>query len=186
VFGGQPDTVLRPIREILKKGVDSFPLDLITAEFKGTNKSLTFTEDDLENLLDSKYGEGYTFSTLALLYPTLDFRNSFHIDHIFPRSTFTRSTLLKKGVLADDVDSFVALVNTLPNLQLLEGIPNQEKSDSDFKDWFGTNYRSKQERADYMEKHSIPDVDFSVPNFRTFIEQRRARLKQAFEKALGH
>jgi len=184
VFGGQPDTVLRPIREILKNTTESFPVDLIIDEFKGTNKSIIFSGDDVENLLDSKYGEGYTFSTLALLYPTLDFRNAFHIDHIFARSTFSRSTLMKKGVSADDVDSFVSLVNLLPNLQLLEGIPNQEKSDADFKDWLRDNYPSKPDRTEYMAKHFIPEVDFSVPNFRTFIGERRALLKQAFERAL--
>ena len=74
-FGGQPDTVLRPIREILKTNNTEFPLAAIRDKFNGTPKSLEFTDDDVENLLFSRYGDGYTFSTLALLYPTLDLKN---------------------------------------------------------------------------------------------------------------
>ena len=56
VFGGVPDTVLRPVREILRTNHESFPLEEIKEKFKGTTKSLQFTEDDIENLLQSKYG----------------------------------------------------------------------------------------------------------------------------------
>jgi uncharacterized protein with ParB-like and HNH nuclease domain len=186
VFGGQPDTVLRPVREVIRNSASqSFPLEAIIEEFKGTNKSLVFSDDDVENLLLYKYGEGYTFSTLALLYPTLDFRNKFHVDHIFPRSFFTRTRLVRKGVAPEDVDSFISQVDLLPNLQLLEGIPNQEKSDSDFKEWFERNFVSKQQKADYIAKHFIPDVDLSLTNFRKFIEERREILKKRFAAVLN-
>jgi uncharacterized protein with ParB-like and HNH nuclease domain len=176
-FGGQPDTVLRPIRDILEKNGAEFPLAEIRSKFKGSTKSLEFTDDDIENLLYSRYGQGYTFSTLALLYPTLDLRNKFHIDHIFPRSIFTRAKLLKQGVPADDVDFFIEQANDLPNLQLLEGIPNQEKSDSDFGQWLKRNYPGQQEQIDYKARHYIPDVDLTILNFRQFIGERRKLLK---------
>ena len=38
VFGGVPDTVLRPMRDILRAHTDGFPLDNIIEKFKGTPK----------------------------------------------------------------------------------------------------------------------------------------------------
>jgi len=183
-FGGQPDTVLRPIREILKNNADEFPLQAIREKFKGTTKSLEFTDDDIENLLFSKYGVEYTFSTLVLLYPTLDFRNKFHVDHIFPRSLFTRAKLLKRNVSSNDMEFFGEQADQLSNLQLLEGLPNQEKSDLDFQQWLNKNYPQQGERIEYFSKNYIPNVDLSITNFRQFIEKRRELLKTKFAQLL--
>jgi len=183
-FGGQPDTVLRPIRDILKNDTGEFPLQAIRERFKGTTKSLEFTDDDVENLLYSKYGVGYTFSTLVLLYPTLDFRNKFHVDHIFPRSVFTRAKLLKRGVSPDDVEFFGEQADQLSNLQLLEGLPNQEKSDLDFQQWLNKNHSEKGERFEYLSRNYIPDIDLSIANFREFIDRRRELLRAKFTELL--
>ncbi|MFC1906755.1 DUF262 domain-containing protein [Chloroflexota bacterium] len=88
IFSGQPDNVLRPIRNILKDHFDGFPLDLIKEELRGTTRSMVFGEEDIDNLLLYKYGGRYTFLVLSLLYPNLDYRNQFHQDHIYPRSFF--------------------------------------------------------------------------------------------------
>ena len=73
----------------------------------------------------------------------------------------------------------------MPNLQLLEGIPNQEKSDSDFGDWLKSMFHSEQERANYMAKNYIPAVDLSVPHFREFATERRNLIKSQFAALLG-
>ena len=177
VFGGVPDAVLRPVREIMRTNTNSFPLEEIKDKFKGTNKSLQFTEDDIENLLQSKYGQGYTFSTLALLYPTLDYRNKFHIDHIHARSFFTRGKLRKESVADDDLEYCMGAVDMLPNLQLLEGVANQEKLASRFEEWLKRTCRSKQARTDFYAKHYIPDVNLSLINFSEFFDERRSTLK---------
>jgi len=171
-FGGQPDTVLRPTRDILAKNHSSFPLDAIAERFKGTNKSLTLTDDEIDNLLYLRYGQSYTFATLALLYPSLDFRNKFHIDHIFPKSFFTRKKLAARGIGEAEIGSYLEYYNCLGNLQLLEGLPNQEKADMDFGEWIGQSYPDKSDRRDYMRKHYIPDVDLDLGNFLTFLEER--------------
>jgi hypothetical protein len=177
-FGGVPDTVLRPIREILRKQNGSFPLEEIKDKFKGTTKSMQVTEDDIENLLMSRYGQGYTFSTLSLLYPTLDYRNKFHIDHIYARSLITRAKLAKQGIPESDIEFYMESVDGLPNLQLLEGIPNQEKSDSLFGDWLKKTCASKPARADFCAKHFIPDCDVALENFPDFFAERKSLLKQ--------
>ena len=156
----------------------SFPVDEIKDKFKGTTKSLQVTEDDIENLLLSRYGQGYTFSTLSLLYPTLDYRNKFHIDHIFARSLFTRSKLTKRGIPEGDLDFYMDSVDGLPNLQLLEGIPNQEKSDSEFENWMKKTCAGKPARTDFCAKHFIPGCELSLENFREFYADRKLLLKQ--------
>ena len=183
-FGGKPDNVLSPIRDVLAKKGSPFPLESIAAKFKGTPKALEFSDDDIENLLDSRYGEPYTFALLALLYPTLDFRNLFHIDHIHPRSLFTKTQLVKRGVANDAVETFAERVDLLPNLQLIEGIPNQEKSDSDFDVWFGKTLKTRQAQADYRAKNYIPAVDLRLANFDEFFDKRRELLKAQLEKLL--
>jgi hypothetical protein len=183
-FGGKPDNVLSPIRDVLSKNASPFPLDAITRKFKGTTKALDFTDDDIENLLDSRYGEPYTFALLALLYPTLDFRNLFHIDHIHPRSLFTKTKLLKRGVPNDSIESFADRADLLPNLQLIEGIPNQEKNDTDFDVWIARTFKAQQAQADYRSKNYIPDVDLRLPNFNEFFSERRELLKAELKKLL--
>ena len=119
-FSGQPDSVLRPLRKIINDNGINFPLDKIIDHFKGTNKTLIFSDEDIENLTWYKYGQNFTFSVLTLLYPNLDYRNQFHVDHIFPKSLFTSSKLRKRGVSEDDIDLYKSRLNNLENLQLLE------------------------------------------------------------------
>lgn len=173
VFSGQSDTVLRPLRTLLAENTGDFPLAEIVRKFKGTPKSsLGFNEDEIQNLFHFQYGEGYTFSTLALLYPTLDFRNKFHVDHIHPRGFFTPTRLKKRGIPNDRHETYMDNFNYLANLQFLEGVPNQQKSDMPFKDWLDKVCPSKQEKADYRKKHYIPDVELGFDNFEEFIAQR--------------
>jgi len=103
IFGGQSDNILRIIRDVIRDNLNGFPVDIMKQRLKGTPKSLDFGEDEIENLLEYEYGKRYTFSVLALLYPTLDYSNLFHQDHIHPRSFFTsREKLLKLGVKPED------------------------------------------------------------------------------------
>ncbi|TKJ24595.1 MAG: hypothetical protein CEE42_10210 [Promethearchaeota archaeon Loki_b31] len=93
-FSGQPDNVLRPIRKILKENLSSFPLGKIADYFRGDNKSIIFSDDEIQGLLSYKYGQKHTFSVLSLLYPDLDYTKKFHKDHIYPRAFFKKRELL--------------------------------------------------------------------------------------------
>lgn len=183
-FSGVPDNTIRPIRQIIGKTNNGFPLQEIIAEFRGKDKSIIFTDDDIDALFDNYFGSAYTFSTLAVLYPTLDFKNKFHIDHIFPRSLFRRKNLLKRGIPEDKVDEFFVNVDYLANLQLLEGLPNIEKSNKDFKEWLFETYPSPQTRKEYMDKNYIPDVDLSIENFEEFFSERTKLMTKRFSELL--
>jgi hypothetical protein len=183
-FSGTPDNVLRPLRQVINENHEEFPLEAIVAEFKGKPKSITFSDDDVQTLFDYFYGSPYTFSTLALLYPTLDFRNKFHVDHIFPKSLFTKKNLTKQGISEDKADKFINEFNYLANLQLMEGIPNIEKSNKDFKEWLSATYPDPQARSNYMEKNYIPDVDSGLENFDVFIAERTKLMANKFSELL--
>ncbi len=184
-FSGQPDNVLRPIRAIMQTEMQGFPLEAIIEKFKGTNKAVTFTDDDIENLFYSKYGKGHTFSILALLYPALDYSNRFHQDHIFPKSWFKRKMLHAKKVPAEKQDYYLESVDFIVNLQLLEGVANNEKSDKDFEQWLNETYKTDSERRDFMKKHYIPDgISLEFNNFEEFADKRKNLLKEKFKKEL--
>lgn len=183
-FSGQPDAVISPIRQIISKSFETFPLAEIVESFRGKSKSIIFNEDDIEALFSYYYGSAYTFATLAVLYPTLDFRNRFHIDHIFPKSLFRRKTLLKSGVVENKIDEFIENIDYLANLQLLEGVPNMEKSNKDFQEWLFQTYPNVQARQDYMEKNYIPDIDLSLTNFDDFFDKRTELMREKFKGLL--
>jgi len=185
-FSGQPDNVLRPIRKLIADNINTgYPTDKIIENFKGTNKTLVFTDEDIDSLLAYQYGKSYTFSVLSLIYPSLDFRNVFHEDHIFPKSFFTRNKLLKAGVEDILVDEFLQRFNRIGNLQLLEALPNIEKSDRPFDVWLNETYDDTQIDS-YLDKHFMPKgVSRGFLNFVEFFNKREALLKDQLKSILN-
>jgi len=183
-FSGQPDNVLRPIREAINNSEDGFPFNEIIEKLKGGTKAISFDNDEIENLLYYQYAQAYTYSVLAFIYPSLDFRNKFHQDHIFPKKLFTAKRLKNRGISDDDIEFYLDNYNYLANIQLLEGVPNQEKSGTDFDVWIKEKYPNKDDRNAYMKRNYIPDVDLSLESFKEFIEEREKLIVSAFKNLL--
>lgn len=185
-FSGQPDNVVRPIREILKNnGNNDFPIEDIIEKFKGTNKSIQFTDDDIDEfLLKLKYGKSDTLSTLMLLYPSLDFSNKFHEDHMYPKSKFTKTYLRKQGVAEDKLDWYIDTVNNICNLQLLAAQLNEEKLATNFDEWFNSQHQTESDKYQYRTVNYLPDMDYTYDNYLLFMEERRKLLKAQLKKVL--
>lgn len=182
VFSGQPDVPLRNLRSIISKNENNyFPLKEIVETFRGTDRSIIFDDDEIENLIGYSYNQRYTFSTLALLYPTLDFKHYFHIDHIHPTGEFHVTKLRNKSLSQEQIEWFKERKDMLPNLQLLEGRVNQSKNSKPFKEWLNSNYSGDVDRRDFMRKHYIPDVDLSIHNFEEFFKKRENILFKKFK-----
>lgn len=181
-FGGQADSVLRSMREVIQDNNKDFPFKDIIKKLKGSNKSLIFDPDEIDNLFCHRYGGSYAFPTLALIYPTLDFKNKFHLDHIFPKSLFTRSKLIKRGIYNDEF--YLEHFNLISNLQLLEGPINEEKSNTEFDTWIENTYPEESQRKVFMERNFIPDIDLSFDNFEEFILKRKELMKNKYESIL--
>lgn len=72
----------------------------------------------------------------------------------------------------------------LGNMQLLEGLPNEEKSNTNFETWIVKTYPNLDERREYMKKNYIPDIDLSFGNYYKFIEERNKLLLKKLREVL--
>lgn len=148
-------------------------------------KSLRFEEDEIQDLVGMSYGNRRVFPTLSLLYPGMDFRNEFHVDHIFPRSLLTRRRLLSTGLEPIDVDSIVTRVDQLPNLQLLEGPTNVTKTNKLPLEWLKDHYLDSTARDYYRARHDLGDIPESVHGFDQFYEARQHRIADRLRRLLS-
>lgn len=98
VFGGQPDSIYPKMRDLINENLGRFPLQETIAHYRGSRKSISFSEDDIESLLDLQYGKAKTYCALTLLYPGLNYNFKYHQDHIHPASFFNKRYLRKNGV----------------------------------------------------------------------------------------
>lgn len=181
IFSGRD--ISANVREVvLKNKLNNFPLDKIKEELKKIpGKSINFNEEEIDNLSWNEYGDNTTFSVLQLLYPNLDYRNNFHIDHIYPKSKFNEKYLKKQNIDVNDLCN----PNYLANLQLLEGSQNLEKSNKEFKDWLEEQDFSKEERKDYFKKNYIPEnIELTFRNYNEFFEEREKLLLKQLKKIL--
>lgn len=184
-FSGQPANVIKKIRDIIKENTtDQFPLEEIIEKFKGTDKTIVFTDDDIDGYLKCTYKESETLSILMLLYPSLDFTNIFHIDHMYPKSKFNKNYLLKMEVSAEDIPQYIDAVNNISNLQLLDGIVNEEKNNEDFDKWFNEKYPTEEEKSEQRRKHYMPNMEYTYLNFLEFTDRRRESLKSKLQELL--
>lgn len=186
IWGSGLDTLLTALRTTLKEhGAARFPTEEIEITMRGRGKSLRFETEELEDLADMPYGDRRTFALLSLLFPFLDLRHEFHIDHVFPKSRFTDSKLAKEGLSKDDRATWIERAERLANLQLLAGQVNVEKSAALPGEWLSVAFRDEASRRAYVEQHFLGDVPASILEFPGFYEARRARLLERMRALLA-
>ncbi len=180
IFGGQADTILTSMREVLNKNIDNceFPLDAIIERYKATNKDLRFDDEYIESMLNIQYGEGRCRALLHLLLPEMDPNRIYHIDHLHPRSEFDRGKLKKCDFIAKDSELLAfyedpAHWNSITNLHLLNDSQNLSKGDRELSDWL-EDQTVHVTASDLL----LDDVSLSFENFKDFYEVRRANLKE--------
>lgn len=187
VWGSGLDTLLTALRKAIKEDhSNGFPISRIERDMARQGKSLVFEDEEINDLVDMRYGDRRLFALLSLLFDFVDLRNSFHIDHIFPRSSFTERKLEQAGVTGDTME-IIGLRDGLANLQLLEGRENVEDKRAKMPaEWLAVKYHDDlKSRQDYKDRHMLGDVPDSVVGFRDFYEARRARLRERIEELLG-
>lgn len=177
-FGGQPDSIYPIMRNLINDNILKFPLKEVIAHYKGSNKSITFSEDDIDNMMSLQYGKAKTYCALTLLYPALNYNYKYHQDHIHPKSFFGKRKLRDLGVTDDQIDAYMEGFNSLPNLQLLQATQNIEKSDKPFNDWLKESLATQAERDSFLMQNHIKlneSLDFS--DFLGFIANRKQTFK---------
>ena len=186
IWRGGTDTLLTDLRRVIKESAnDRFPVVSIHEEMRRRGRTLLFDEEEIEDLVDMRYGHRLTFALMSLLFPFVDLRNQFHVDHIFPTSRFTDRRLKDASVPVDKTDHFKNCKDRLANLQLLQGAENIEKRAKMPAEWLSEMYPDRALRRDYEERHLIGALPDSIVEFDAFYDARRSRLKQRISQILG-
>lgn len=179
IFGGQADSILSSMRDVLDKNLNesAFPLTQIIERYKATNKDLRFDSDYIESLLDTQHGEGRCRALLHLLFPEMNATEVFHIDHLHPQSAFEKKKLTQQPFLQSD-PTLLAFYsdakhwNSIANLHLLNDSQNMSKKIRPLKDWLNDS------TIHLSPKQLLVDgISLDLESFKEFYEKRRAALK---------
>jgi hypothetical protein len=176
IWGSALDVLLTALREVIRESHDTFPDIALEHEMRTRGKSLTFSEEEIEDLADMKYGSRDLFGLLTMLFPFVDTRNQFHIDHVFPTAVFHARKLKQLGFSPEQIETMQDRKDRLANLQLLQGADNQSKSDQMPADWITETFKEVDDRKDYILRHQLDGVMVELNSFDTFYETRRIAL----------
>lgn len=186
-FGGTPDAIYPVMRNYINDNIGKFPLEEIIEYYRGKRKSISFSEDDIENILEMEYGAARTYCALTLLYPSLNYNFKYHQDHIHPKSFFNKRKLTSLGIEDDNQkNEFIYRYNKIANLQLLQSSTNIEKSDKPFSEWLNISYSNINDKNTFLiQNHINSDISIEFIDFINFYELRRERLKEELKRILN-
>jgi len=186
-FGGTPDAIYPVMRTLIIENAGRFPLSEIIEYYRGKRKSISFSEDDVESILDIQYGQKRAYSALTLLYTSLNYSFKYHQDHIHPKSFFNKRKLGILGIVDEKVkEEYMQRFNSLPNLQLLQATENIEKKDKHFEVWLNEKYTNETDKMNYLSlNHIANDTSLKFKNFVVFYDIRRATLKAKLMQLLN-
>lgn len=189
IWGSGLDTLLTALRDVMKAAPADgpFPAAELSQAMAARGKPLTFSPEEIEELLDLAYGDRSkrTFLLLSLLYPHLSLKNHFHIDHVFPRASFYRNKLKAFGFDSEKIAELQDRVDRLPNLQLLEGLQNNAKLATPPHDWIKQTFPDKVGRTAYCQRHDLGEIPDDLTGFTEFYGHRREKMRGRVTALLG-
>ncbi len=175
-FSNSIDTKLNNIANSMKDAqtFESFNHNLA----KHQTSPLKITNDAIEEMMCSS-SHAQVFPILQILYPNLNCKiNTFHIDHIYPKSKFNG----KNKKLNKD---FYKWGNYLFNRQLLEGAENSAKKDKDPEVWLKEVYKNEQAIEEYKKRNYIdPTLKLEWENIKEFRETREEAIITKLKEVL--
>ena len=187
IWGSGLDTLLTALRDIIREDSgEGFPAEALRSAMAQRGKPLTFSEPEIDQLVDLEYGDRRAFLMLSILYPFVDLRNKFHVDHVFPKALLTQTGLKKAGVPDEQIAWITQRRNRLANLELLDGAENNEKRRKLPAEWMEQRYRNVAERKHHLELYDMsPELPTGLDGFCSFYEARRSRLRAPWRAPLG-
>jgi hypothetical protein len=186
IWGSGLDILLTALRTVIKEeGSTGFPYDRLSERMAARGKSIDFTGPEVEEMLGMQYGDRRLFPLMVLLFPFVDLRNQFHLDHIFPISRFSAAKLKKAGIAAEDHDRLGLAANSLANIQLLDGPANVDKRAALPSEWMKTYFNDPDQQCRYVERHLLGGLPESLDGVEDFWKQRRIGLQQLIQMRLG-
>ncbi|NSM35109.1 hypothetical protein HRE37_14510, partial [Enterococcus faecalis] len=98
--------------------------------------------------------------------------------HIFPSSKYKNKKNLREiGYSEEEITFIVEHIDTIVNLQLLEGIPNTEKNNKYFDDWVLKRYNSNEELDYYLNRNLLNKV-YKKNEFIQMYTDRKEELRK--------
>lgn len=182
VFGGQTDTILTRIKNVLKVySGDAFPLNEMITTFKGQDRNFTLDDDFIESILKTQKDSPSCYPILALLYSHMNFENDrYHKDHLHPASSFSKKRLIdvfgSEDAIPSEYYTNPDYWNGVVNLQLLNSGLNESKNDEPLEEWLKMNKIN-------TETQLIPsDVSYAFKDFVKFYDTRKQIIVDRLKK----
>jgi len=165
VFGGQSDNILINAKKSIDDSANPsyFPKDEIFIKFNEAKPALRLKITE-KIISDSKYNSIDSHLILSLLYKnTMDLEPCFEDnrrqqDHIFSQKELKDAQVEK------------TIINSIYNIRWVSASDNREKSDKKYKMW---SDRMIKKDKQILEKHFIPEGNWSVSNFNDFLNRRK-------------
>jgi hypothetical protein len=185
VWGSALDVLLNDLRKVIRTSCERFLHEALERQMRTSGKNLEFTREEIEELADMRYPSRNLFGLLAMLFPFVDTRNLFHIDHVFSTTLFHARKLKQLGLSQEQIEIFQDHKDRLPNLQLLQGADNQSKSGQLPASWIKETYKTDGERKDYISRYLLDGVMVGLDQFEIFFEGRRKRMIETISLVLN-
>jgi hypothetical protein len=185
---GAVDPIIKWSRDAIKKRptTASFPLNELEVTLATkAKKSITFTPDEIDQLMKTSYHHTRSLLILRLLYPEVRPRQPAQPllkDHVFPRRLFSEAHFRSHGVPLYELDTWGVLFERLPNLQLLDPADSLSKAAKLPAKWLADippNHRSKYRSQD------LAYLPATLAEFGGFYDARRVEMTQGLSKLLG-
>ncbi|MBR0925735.1 DUF262 domain-containing protein [Bradyrhizobium diazoefficiens] len=145
ILGGSSDSMLTKLREALQthfRPNGDFPIASLDEAVKEAGRLALSSDDAVENVMNTQYGDNTCFLALSLLYDDRNWGTIEHsIDHLFAQEEFRKKWVPEN--IKDLRDDFA-------NLALVIGNENSGKKDRPLHEWLSS-------RSDeYLKRHHIP------------------------------
>lgn len=154
----------------------------ITEDLLEQIPELAINEQKIEDIVNAEKGK-LTNIVLTVLYADKRvYGKNYDQDHLHPKSHFDKEAPI--GVSDEQwYDWHKNKCNRLPNLQLLDKLSNQFKSDLPLLDFY--NSLPDNEQSKFCENSLIPnDTSLELRNFEEFYEERKSLLKKHIKELL--
>ena len=140
------------------------PVAALDDEVKAAGRIAGSSQDAVENVLSTTYGDDICFLALSLLYDEKNWGTiDFSIDHLFARDAFKKNVPDHVKELRDDFG----------NLALVIGDENSGKKSLPLDEWLATR------SPEYLKRHLIPPDKslWQIGRFEDFLVERRKLLR---------
>ncbi len=190
LWAGTDALLVRARTAIVEHCGAGFDGDAVSSAMARATGGMAFTDEEIEDLADTSFGDWSAYSLLSLLFDHINTaENSFQIDHIVPRAQATPARMGRAGLGEDDREYISERINLLPNLQLLSGPENKSKSTMLPYQWIKSSkaFTDDRDRDSYAREQELGDwrvLPENLSGFRDFYDARRQRIVERLRQLL--